>query len=146
MATYSFLDVNCSINGPGGAFGLGSGAGNAEEGIDVVPSEALNNMAIGADGSGMHSLRANYSGKITVRLLKTSPVNKQLMDMLNTQKTSGSLWGQNTISLTNSATGDSIIGAQAAFDKVPDLKYATTGGMNEWSWDCINISETLGAP
>ena len=36
-STYSFLDVKASLVGPGGSISLGSGSGNAEEGISVEP-------------------------------------------------------------------------------------------------------------
>ena len=50
--TYSFLDVNAGIVGPGGAFSLGNGAGVSDEGITVAASEDIGAMTIGADGSG----------------------------------------------------------------------------------------------
>ena len=64
--TYSFLDTQASIQGPGGAFSIGAGAGIAEEGITVEPNVDQDTMTIGADGTGMHSLIADQSGKITV--------------------------------------------------------------------------------
>ena len=70
MSTYSFLDFSASIVGPGGAFDLGYGSGNAEEGVTVAMLEAKNTMTIGADGTPMHSLHAGKSGTITVTLLK----------------------------------------------------------------------------
>ena len=90
MATYSFLDVTASIAGPGGNFSLGNGSGNSEEGITVTMTEDKNTMTIGADGSAMHSLHAGKSGTVSVRLLKTSPVNKQLMTLYNYQTTARS--------------------------------------------------------
>ena len=49
MATYSFLNVAASITGPGGSFQMGSGAGSAEEGIEITHSDK-NVQTIGADG------------------------------------------------------------------------------------------------
>ena len=143
--TYSFLDVQATISGPGGGFSMGSGAGASEEGISVEPSEEVGTMTIGADGSGMHSLHANKYCKITVRLLKTSPVNAQLAGMLALQRTSGANYGQNTISIVNMASGDSITGQQAAFAKWPNLTYAKEGGMNEWEFNVILLDQGLGA-
>lgn len=143
--TYSFLDVQCSINGPGGSFNLGSGSGASEEGIEIAPNTEIDHLVIGADGAGMHSLIADKSGKVTVNLLKTSPVNQQLSLMLATQRASGATWGQNTITLTNTSSGDVVTCQQAAFVKPPDLKYSKEGGMNKWEFNATIIDIGLGA-
>lgn len=143
--TYSFLDVNAAIVGPGAGFSLGSGAGAAEEGISVEPSEEIDAMMIGADGSGMHSLRANKSGKVTVRLLKTSPTNAMLSAALAFQRTSGANHGQNTITIVNKTSGDTITCQQVAFAKVPPLSYAKDGDVLSWEFNAINIDVGLGA-
>src|ERR1700690_3265850 len=106
LPTYSFLDVQATITGPGGAFALGSGSANAKEGITVEFIEDKDNMIIGADGSAMHSLIASKGGTATIRLLKTSPVNSQLQQLYAYQQTSSAFWGQNLIRLTNAVTGD----------------------------------------
>lgn len=144
--TYSFLDVNAAIVGPGGAINLGSGAGNSEEGITIEPTEDINTMTVGADGTPMHSLHADKSGKITVRLLKTSPVNARLSQMYAFQTASGANHGQNTITVANSATGDVTTCQIVAFERAPTLTYAKEGGMNEWSFAAGIIDRTLGTP
>jgi hypothetical protein len=144
LNTYSFLDVHASINGPGGSFAIGAGAGNAEEGITIEASQDVNAMLIGADGSGMHSLVADKSGKITVRLLKTSPVNQLLEAMLAYQRTSGANWGQNTITIVNTTSGDSVTAQQVAFVRQPNITYAKEGGIMEWPFEAITIDPTLG--
>lgn len=143
--TYSFLDVNAAIVGPGGSFGLGTGAAAAEEGITIEPSDDIDSMTIGADGSSMHSLRANKSGKITVRLLKTSPVNALLNAMLAFQRLSSANHGQNTLTLVNKSSGDTITCQQVAFARVPTLTYAREGGINEWIFNAGVIDPGLGA-
>lgn len=143
--TYSFLDTKAAMQGPGMAVVLADGAGVSEEGITVEPAEDIDVTTIGADGSGMHSLRANKSGKITVRLLKTSPLNLQLAEALAFQRISGANWGINTFSLVNMTSGDTITGQQVAFAKVPVVTYAKDGGINEWSFNAITIDIGLGA-
>lgn len=142
--TYSFQDVQASIVGPGGAFSLGYGEATAEEGITIAGSNDKNTMTVGSDGSGMHSLRADNSGQITVRYLKTAPVNARLMALYNAQKIDSRLWGKNVITVTQSVAGDIATGIQCAFKKVPDLNYATEGGTVEWVFDSVNIQEMLG--
>ena len=143
--TYSFQDVNCAIVGPGGAFSLGSGAGAAEEGITFTPTEEINTMQIGADGIGQHSLHANRSGTVTVRLLRTSPVNALLSALYAFQTASSSAHGQNTISLVDSQRGDSVTASQVAFGRVPDLTFAKAAGTVEWIFHAIRIDRFLGA-
>lgn len=143
--TYSFLDVNCAISGPGAAFNLGAGAANAEEGISVTANEEIDGMMIGADGNGMHSLHANKSGKVTIRLLKNSPTNALLSAALAFQRASGATFGQNTITVVQKASGDSITCQQVAFAKVPDINYAKEGGLIEWDFNAITIDISLGA-
>lgn len=142
--TYSFLDVNASIVGPGGAFSLGTGAGPAEEGITITPTGPIGAMQIGADGNGQHSLFADHSGKVVVRLLKTSPVNAQLAGLYEFQISSGAFYGQNVFTLANIATGDVVTCQQTAFAKAPDLHYSKEAGFNEWEFNALRITRTLG--
>ncbi len=145
MATYSFLNVSCGIIGPGGALNLGAGAAAAEEGITIEPSEDKNTMTIGADGQGQHSLVASNAATATVRLLKTSPLNKALMIMYDLQTISSALHGINTISVSDSARGDITILQACAFKKKPVITYAKEAGMMEWTFDCISANTILGA-
>jgi len=143
--TYSFLDVNATLVGPGGAIALGNGAGAAEEGISIVPSGDISGMLIGSDGTGQHSLYADKSGTMTVRLLKTSPTNKLLSMMYAFQTSSGATHGQNTLTVNDTSRGDVIIGQQVAFKKAPDLTFAKDGGTVDWEFNCIKIERILGS-
>lgn len=143
MTTYSFKDVKASISGPGGSFPLGDGAGNSDEGITVAMSAEKTTTTTGADGSIMHSLHASKLGTMKVSLLKTSPTNALLNALYNAQQESSALWGQNTITITNPATGDLITGDTLAFVKQPDLAYATEGNNNEWEFRG-NVNQVLG--
>ena len=145
MATYSFLDVNCSLVGPGGAVNLGQGAAASEEGITIEPNEDIGSLTIGADGTPMHNLHANKSGSVTVRLLKTSPVNQKLSALYALQTAASSSHGQNTISLVNNATGDAVTCRSVGFKRAPTLTYAIDGGMNEWTFNAGIIDRALGA-
>jgi len=71
--SYSFLDVQASIYGPGGNVSLaGDEAGVEQGGITVTPAGERSKMTVGADGSVMHSLLGDKSGTVSVKLLKTS--------------------------------------------------------------------------
>jgi len=145
MATYSFLDVQAAIVGPGGVINLGSGSGAAEEGITIEQIDELDTMTIGADGTPMHSLHASKAARVVTRLLKTSPTNALLSVMVALQRQSGLLHGQNTITINNLATGDVITCQRVAFGKVPAITYAKDGGLIEWEFMAGITNVTLGA-
>jgi hypothetical protein len=145
MSTYSFLDTNCSIVGPGGAINLGQGAAVAEEGITIEASDDIDTMTVAADGTPMHSLHANKSGTITVRLLKTSPANQKLAQLYAFQTASAVNHGQNTLSLSNSNTQDAITCRLVGFKKAVPLTYAKDGGLNEWTFNAGIIDRALGS-
>jgi hypothetical protein len=141
---YSFLNVNCAIAGPGGLLNLAAGAAVAEEGITIEPTEDKNQMTIGADGKGQHSLIASDACTVTIRLLKTSPQNAALMIMYDLQSASSSLWGQNVFTITDSGRNDITVIQAAAFKKKPTITYAKEGGMMEWTFDGIQANSVLG--
>lgn len=141
--TYSFLDVQASIVGPGGSLNIGSGAGVTDEGVSVAYREDKNIQTTGADGALMNSLSASKAGTVTVRLLKTSPVNAQLSLLYNVQSQSSAAWGLNTISIKNPTSGDSITATYCAFRKHPDLTYDKDGRFNEWTFDGL-LDVSLG--
>ena len=144
MATYSFLDVTAAMSGAGGNINLGAGSAVSEEGITVEAVEDKSIMTIGADGAGMHSLIASEASTVTIRLLKTSPVNSQLNEMYKQNTISSANHGSNTITIRNPATGDNITLQQVAFKKRPTITYAKEGGMNEWTFDAVKTEMTLG--
>ena len=146
MTTYSFLDISATITGPGGSFSLGSGSGNAEEGITIEASEDIDSMTIGADGSVMHSLHANKSGTVTIHYLKISPQNAKLSAMYALQTAAGALHGNNTIVVSNLYTNDVIAMTQVAFRRAPNINYAKEGGLVDWQFNAGVIERTLGTP
>jgi hypothetical protein len=143
IGVYSFLDVQASITGPGGSFDLAS-AGFSDEGITIQMSGPKNAMTIGANGDGMHSLRASRAGTVTISLLKTATGNAQLNQLYRYQEQSSAYWGRNVITVTNPVSGDVATIVGAAFNKQADLRYSTEGNMNVWAFDCIAIDEILG--
>lgn len=144
MPTYSFLDVQATISGPGGKFGLGSGSANAKEGISIEFTEDKDRMVIGADGTPMHSLIASQAGKIMVRLLKTSPVNSFLQSLYDFQTSSSLYHGQNIIRVTNPISGDDYTCSSCAFSKFPRNDYGEEAGMLEWDFNAGYINSVLG--
>jgi hypothetical protein len=141
--TYSFKDVQCAIAGPGGSFTISEG-GVADEGITITMENDKGTLVHGADGSWMHSLHASDGGTVTLRLLKTSPMNALLDRMYRFDTTSSANFGLNIISVRNPMTGDSITCQGAAFSKHPDFGAAKEGGTTEWSFKCGRIDTVLG--
>ncbi|MDD3310952.1 phage protein [Pseudodesulfovibrio sp.] len=142
MPAYSLKDVTMTINGEGGNLSLKEGTG--DEGISIEPTGDQNNMTEGADGTVMHSLSASSASTVTLRLLKTSPVNAQLMTMFNYQTGSASRWGTNTITVEDTARGDLVTVTNAAFKKAPPLKWAKVGDIVEWQFDGGQTTYVLG--
>lgn len=139
---YSFLNVSCFMAGPGIGANLASGAAAAEEGVTIEANEDKNVMTVGADGKVQHSLIANDAATLTIRLLKTSPLNQALMIAYDLQSGSSALWGLNTFSIADSGRNDNTVITQAAFKKKPTITYAKEGGMMEWTFDG-GIAETV---
>lgn len=144
MIAYSFQDVQATLVGPTGTVNLGYGAAVAEEGISIEMAGDKNTMLIGADGEGMHSLHADKSGTLTVRLLKTSPTNATLQAMFDAQTLSSVLHGQNVIVVRNPQSGDITTARSCAFKKKPNLNYKKDGDVVEWQFDAIKIDTLLG--
>jgi hypothetical protein len=93
---------------------------------------------------GMHSLHAGNAGKVTVRLLKTSPVNAQLSQLYASSRQSSALWGQNVSPSTTWPAATWSRPGQAAFVKHPDLAYAKDGNVMEWEFDVGALDILLG--
>ncbi|SRR6266566_7120153 len=145
LPTYAFLDVVGTLTGPGGVVSIGSGSGNAKEGITVEFTEDKDRLLIGADGSSMHSLIASKAGRVLVRLLKTSPINSLLQGLYNFQTTSSIFHGHNTLVISNFVTGDDYTCQEVAFARFPRNEYAEEGGMIEWDFNAAVIDPILGA-
>lgn len=144
MSTYSFIDVQATLVGPGGVVDLGNGAGVAAEGITIERNNDSGVMTIGADGTVMHALRAAKDGTITVRLLKTSQTNSKLSELYNLQQQSSLSYGRNTITVRNAATGDTTTASECGFKKFPSVSYSQDGEVMEWQFNCGRIETVLG--
>ena len=144
MSTYSFQDVTASLTGPTGVVDLGFGSSVTKEGITVAMNGPRNVMTPAADGEYMHSLKADKSGTVTVRLLNTSPVNAMLQAMYNAQSLTTSLWGNNVIIIRNKGNSETVTCRGVAFQKLPDRVYAEEGQMVEWVFDAGKIDVITG--
>lgn len=144
MSAYSFLNIVAAIVGPGAAFNLGVGAAVAEEGITIAPAEDKNSMIIGADGRGQHTLIASNAGLVTVRLLKVSPTNGLLQLAYDLQSASSALWGQNLITIADTARLELTTCQSCSFKKKPEIVYDKAGPMLEWTFDSLAINTVLG--
>jgi hypothetical protein len=145
MSVYSFVDTQATLVGPGGSISLGAGAGNAQEGISFEFLDDKDGMLVGADGTVVHSLRASKAARVTVRLLKTSPVNAMLSQMYNTQIQSSALWARNILTISNPVVGDDIPCSNVAFQKHPAITWAQDANFNEWMFNAGQADPILGA-
>lgn len=141
---YSFKDVTASFDGPTGNIEFGYGAGVSDEGITIDPVGDKNTMTIGSDASGMHSLHADKSAHVEVSLLQTSSTNALMQAQYDAQQISSSLWGQNTIVVAETQSGDVHTMVQCAFKRQPRFKYGKDGQMVVWSFDVVQYDRVLG--
>lgn len=123
----------------------GPQAASAEEGMTITFGEETNTQTIGADGSVMNSLHASRAGTATFRLLKTSPLNKALMEIYNYQRQQSSRWGRNHITVRDLARDDQYTLDGCAFVRVPTNSYAKIGNTIEWEFHVSLIDPRLGA-
>jgi hypothetical protein len=144
--TYSFLDVLCGIAGPGGSFPIaGADTGSADEGITISFAEEKGTVKTGADGTWMTTLNAGRSGMCSITLMKNSPVNALLSAKYNISTIAGSTYGQDTIVITNLASGDIFELEGCSFRKFPDVVYGKEGPALKWEFNVGRIDPTLGA-
>lgn len=144
MGTYSFLSVQASIIGPGLNAQIGSTSGAAKDGLSTEFDEDKTTVTTGADGTIMTSLRASMTGRITVRLLKTSPINQILNTAFNFQRAGAGNWGQNSLRIVDKVRGDVVSGSQMSFVRHPANTWSEEGNILEWSFIGI-VREVLGA-
>lgn len=142
--TYSFDDIVATMDGPGISINLGKDAQVAEEGITVSLQNERDAMRIGADGQGMHTLKMDKSGTITVRLLQTSPTNAALTAAYNAQTVDSSIFGYNVIVVRNKRSGSTFTAHDVAFNKWPDWTMAQEGQTIEWEFNAIKIDPVVG--
>lgn len=140
---YTFLDVQVAIKGPGGNFDIAS-SGVSDEAVRIAMKADKNTMVTGANGDGMHSLRASNAAGLSISLLKSATGNAQLNQLYRYQKTSAAYWGQNIVTISNPVTGDAMIFTGGAFAKQTDIGYSSEGGMNVWPFDFIDSDQVLG--
>jgi len=141
--TYSFVDVQVALKAPSASFIL-SENGIAEEGVRIAMTAEKGILTMGADGSGMHSMRAANNGRVTVNLLKMSPINAQMSTLYRYQRMSAANWGNIQITVNNPVTGDNITCSLGAFVKQADVGYAVEGGFLIWEFNFADVDEILG--
>ena len=121
---------------------LNLGLSETEAALRLAPAV----MTIGAGGAAMQALNAAKAGKVTIRLLKTSPVNAQLSALYNFQHEAGAAaWGQNVLTITDIARGDTYVCVQGSFVKFPDNTYNKNGNSLDWEFEFGEVDPLLGA-
>lgn len=141
--TYSFLDVQATISGPGGMADIKS-SGVSEEGITITQVSPKDVMTIGAAGNGMHTLVGTDAARVEVSMLKTAPGNSVFNTLYNFGKQSSANWGQLQFTVQNPVTGDSITLLGGAFEKQADVRYAGQQTLMVWPMLFISRDDILG--
>jgi hypothetical protein len=144
VATYSFQDVMASITGPNGTANVGAGSCATEGGLTITMVEDKSTMVIGADGCVMHNLHAGKGANITIRLLKTSPMNRVLSMMYKGDTEFSGVHGQNVISIRDLQRNDVITAQQVAFGKFADVTYSKDAAEMSWVFHAGIVDFDLG--
>lgn len=139
---FSFADVSVAISGPNIDTTV---TGIAEEGVTIEYDGDAGLLVMGADGSGMFSERVAQNGTIRIRLLKTASYNQILSNAFYFQRGSTVNTAKNTIIVRDPVRGDLVTAQGCAFQKFPNLTFATAPGINEWAFLCQRITADLGA-
>ena len=134
LVAYAFANIAGTVAGPGGVVSIGYPNGNAKEGLHVEYLEAKDAMVVGSDGSVMHSLRSGNAARVSVYLLKTSPINALLSNLYNFQRTQASYWGINTIAISDVQRGDVGAGSQMAFERHTGVAWAEDANIMQWNF------------
>lgn len=142
-ATYSFGDFIASYIGPEGTFDLSS-EGIAAEGVTIAFAEDQGSVTMGANGDGMHNLHRARNGTVTFRTLKTARLNNIFSRIWQSSTADSSGYGNGLITCRNAKTGDLFVCKQCGVRKFPDNVNATDGGTNEWVFNSIRITPSLG--
>lgn len=141
--TYSFMDFVGTYSGPEGVFDL-TAQDVASEGVTIAFAEDQATMTMGANGDGMHNLNAARSGTLTLRVLKTGSINAILSRIFSVSTLSSAAYGRGLITTRNVGTGDTFVCEKCGIRKFPDNVNAVAGGTNEWVFNSIRITPTLG--
>jgi hypothetical protein len=141
--TYSFLDVQATLTGPGGSFDLASN-GLAEEGLKYSMIGPKDIMTMGANGNGMHTLVGSNGARVEMSFLKTAPANAVLNHLYTYQSSSSAYWGQNQLTINNPITGDSVTLLGGSFEKQADNAYAMQANLLIWPFLFITRLDKLG--
>ena len=145
VTSYSFLDTNFTLTGPGISVNIGGpGSAASEGGITVTPDGTKNVVHKGADGSALHNLIGSRVAKVTVSLLRSSPFNALLQQAFNFQTLSGATHGRMHGSITNWAIGDTHELEGVAFAKSPDDAYKTESSEVVWEFDVGSVVSVRG--
>jgi hypothetical protein len=141
MKAYSFLNNTVLINGvPVTQWSEDNDAMKIERAEDSVKSK------VGVDGKMAIAINANKSGKLTIKLMQTSPMNKVLEGFLHLQEDGPQSMVPIAFLFQDSWRQDIGKGAFGYIVKQADIKRGGEIVAQEWSFMFENISILLGDP
>lgn len=130
MARFSEYDPDQVIVSVGGADIEGFAPGNF---VTIAMDNDAFNMTVGTQGDVTRSRLTNKAGKITVRLMQTSPSNDLLSTIHNLDQVTPNGGGVFAVAVRDSATGRAFWnGASAWIVKAPDVQFDAQDTPREW--------------
>lgn len=135
--TYDFKQVSC-ICGPNALTGFAEG----DDAISVEPQAEQFKTSIGADGEATRSKTNNYSSKVTIKLMKTSPA----MDILNAFYQADRLSNSGIFPfLLKDNNGSELHAAEKMWiEKPPTAPFGESSPVREWTLFTHNMVSNYG--
>ena len=138
--TYSFVDVSCALTFAGIIPYVITGEGVGS--INVSMSTDKTSHDIAADGSVMISKIPGSNGAIAISLQQTSQANRIMKMWYNYVLASpSSEWANNSLTITNLVTGETIIATSVSPQKRADLPLQAQGQQRVWNLMAADIQE-----
>lgn len=139
--TYSPEDVNIYFNGVNINSGIAEGTF-----LTVVRDEDAYFKYTGAGGDVARTRNANKGGQITLTLMQTSEVNRELMRLALADELGAEIVGTISIQDPSDPLGSFMLIAHSAWImKIPDAEFAKEYGTREWTFDVafLDIKEEV---
>lgn len=137
LKTYDFKQVACIFGGR-----QITGFAEGDDSIGVEPEADAWTKTVGADGEVTRSKSNNNSGKVMLKLMKTSDANDFLMSLYNADKLQNA--GMVPLMIKDNSGRSLHVGEQAWIKKLPKDGYGATAGTVEWEIDVADMVSNLG--
>jgi hypothetical protein len=136
--TYSFQDIDISINHPSVGSFSANGEGTGSIAVNMANDKTVHDLA--ADGTVMITKVKTRSGTMAVVVQQSSGVNNFLTKLSNfLDSAPASDWALTNITIRSKATKEIITGTGVSPQKIADKNFQATGQNYTWNLMCADI-------